>query len=166
MKRITVIGIVVLVVGIVLVIGGAVGALGSLTINTSFTQPHPGEYVSSEIMLNTTSNLVVSSPAASGGIVTAQNLNLVNSTNISSYTIPYSASGAGSNIYKSLSGDYYYVAFASAQPDTKIVATPQGSSVAAFGALALLGIVLAIAGIVITVVGVRQKQRPQIEGPT
>jgi hypothetical protein len=165
-KRTVTIGVIVLVVGIVMLVGGAIGALGSITINTTFTQPHPGEYVSSEIMLNTTSSLVVSSPAASGGIVQAQDLNSVNATNVNAYAVPYNASGAGSDVYRSLSGDYYYVAFAPAQPDTRIVATPQGSLVLAFGALALLGIVLAIVGIVIAVVGVLRKGPPAVAGQT
>ena len=164
MKRKVLIGMVGIVLGIVLLVGGAIGALGSLTIKTSFTQPHPGEYLSGEIILNTTSTLVVSSPAASGGVVPAQDLSLVNSTNVNIYAVSYSASGAGSFIYKSLSGDYYYVAFSPTQPDTKIAATPQGSSVAAFGALALLGIVLVIAGIVVAVFGLRQKHGPQFAG--
>ena len=159
MKRTVVAGIVVLVIGIASVIGGAYGALGSITINTTFTQVHPGEYVSAEIVLNTTSSVVVSSPAATGGLVQAKDLNSVNSTDLTAYAVTYSASGAGSDVYRSLSGDYYYVAFGSAQPSTKIVATPEGSAVAAFGVLVLLGIVMAIAGIVIAVVGLRRKGR-------
>lgn len=165
-KRTAAIGLVVLVVGVILAVGGALSALGSITINTTFTQAYPGEYVSAEIVLNTTSNLVVSSPAPSGGIVEAQNLHLVNSTNISTYTVPYNASGAGSDVYRSLSGDYYYVAFTSAQPATRIVATPRGSSALAFASLVLLGVVLAIAGIVLAVVGVLRKGPPASAGQT
>jgi cytochrome c biogenesis factor len=164
MKRRVTIGVVILVVGIVLVSAGAIGEISSLTVYKSFTQPHPGEYVSTEIMLNTTSYLAVKSPATSGGIVPAQDLNLVNSTNINTYAVPTSTSGAGSDIYESLSGDYYYVAFSSAQPNTTIVSTPP--YVVAFLPLILLGIVLAIAGIVIAVVGRREKQRPKDAGQT
>ncbi len=163
-KRTVTIGVVVLVIGVVVAVGGAIGALGSLTVNTAFTQPHPGEYVSAEIVLNTTSNLVVSSSAATGGIIQAQDLDSVNSTNLNTYAVAYNTSGGGSDVYRSLSGDYYYVAFASAQPDTRIVATPQGSSLVAYGGLALLGIIMAIAGIVIAVVGVRRKAPPTVTG--
>jgi hypothetical protein len=163
-KRMVTVGVVILVIGIALVAGGAIGALGSISIKTTFTQPHPGEYVSAEIVLNTTSNLAVASPAALGGIVSAQNLINVNSTNISAYAVPYSASAAGTEVYKSLSGDYYYVAFASSQPDTKIVATPLGSRILLFGALALLGVVLVIVGIIIAVVGAVKKTRPPMAG--
>jgi uncharacterized membrane protein YidH (DUF202 family) len=163
-KRTVMIGVVILLIGIALIIGGAIGALGSITISTTFTQPHPGEYLSAEIVLNTTSNLAVASPVASGGIVSAQNLTLVTSTNINTYAVPYSASAAGTDVYKSLSGDYYYVAFGSAQPDTKIVATPQGSRVLLFAALILLGVVLAIVGVVVAVVGAVRKTRPHMAG--
>jgi uncharacterized membrane protein len=162
MKRTVTVGIVVLVVGIVLVVGGAVGDLSSLTINKGFTQPHSGEYVSAEIKLNTTSYLVVKSPAASGGVVPAQDLNLVNSTNINTYAVPISTSGAGSDIYESITGDYYYVAFSSAQPNATIVAAPPYA--AALGTLIVVGIVLVIAGIVVAVVGRRQKRGPQDSG--
>lgn len=165
-KRTVMIGVIILVVGIALFIGGAFGALSSITISTTFSQPQPGEFVSAEIVLNTTSNLVVSSPASSGGIIQAQELNSVNSTNINTYAVSYSASAAGSDVYKALSGDYYYVAFASAQPNTKIVATTNGSLTLAFALLVLLGIVLAIAGIVIAVVGAIQKGRPTVAGQT
>jgi hypothetical protein len=165
-KRTVTIGLVVLVIGVASLIGGAIGALGSLSINNAFTQPHPGEFVSSEIKLNTTSELVVSSPAAVGGIIPAQDLNLVNSTSISTQAIPISSTGAGSDIYKSISGNYYYVAFSSTQPSTTIVATAVGSSVIAYGSLVLLGLVLVVVGIVIAVIGVRQKARLPVQGQT
>ena len=163
-KRTVVIGIILLVVGVALFGGGALGALGSITINRSFTQPHPGEYVSAEIVLNGTSGLVVSSPAAVGGIIYAQDLNLVNSTNFGSYVIPYNSTGVGSDIYKSLSGSFYYVAFSSTQPSTVIVATPLRGSLIGFGLLILLGIVFALAGIIVVVIGVFQKGRPPVQG--
>ncbi len=163
--RTVVIGLVVLVVGIALLIGGALGALGSITISSTFTQPHPGEFVSAEIVLNTTSSLAVSSPAATGGLVHASDLGLVNSTNIGTLAIPVDTTGAGSDIYRSLSGDFYYVAFASSTPGTTIVATAVNSSALGFGSLVLLGLVLIIAGIVVAVVGVFQKKKLPVPAP-
>ncbi len=161
-RRTVGIGLVVFVIGIALVIGGALGALGSVNINRTFTQPQPGEYVSAEIMLNTTSDLVVSSPASVGGIIYAQDLNQVNSTDVSAYAIPYNSTGAGSAIYKSLSGDFYYVAFSSAQPGSTIVATPLRSAARGYGALVLLGIVCVIVGIVVAAVGAFRKSKAPV----
>ncbi len=159
-SRTVVVGVIVLVVGIGLLIGGAIGALGSITINTTFTEPHPGEYLSAEMVLNTTSGLVVTAPAAVGGIIPASEVNSVNSSNLSTYAIPYNSTAAGSYVYRSISGDYYYVAFASTPPGTRIVATALHSSAARFGTLVLLGLVCAVAGIIVAVVGAIQKKRP------
>lgn len=162
-RRTVVIGLAVLVIGVAMFIGGAIGALGSININRTFTQPQPGEYVSAEIMLNTTSDLAVSSPASVGGIIYAQDLNQVNSTNVNSYAIPYNSTGAGSDIYRSLSGDFYYVAFSSTQPGTAIVATPLGSGIRGYGALVLLGIVLIIVGIAVAAVGAIRKSKAPVQ---
>jgi len=159
--RRVVIGVVVLVIGLSLLAVGAFGALSNLTISKSFSEPHPGEYVSAEIVLNTTSALVITSPATNGGVIHAQNLDLVNSTNIGTYAIPINASGAGSNTYTRLTGDYYYVVFASTPPSTTIVATPLNSGIIRYGALVLLGFICIIAGVIVAVVGAIQKPPAQ-----
>jgi hypothetical protein len=161
--RTVVVGLIVLVIGIALFIGGALGALSSVTINRTFTQPHPGEYVSAEIVLNTSSGLAISSPVSLGGVIHAQDLNQVNSTNINSYAIPYDSTGVGSDIYKSLSGDFYYVAFSTAQPGTTIVATPLISSAIGYASLVLVGIICGIAGFVVAIVGVFQKRKAPVQ---
>jgi hypothetical protein len=163
-KRIVKVGVVVIVVGVVLVGIGRLGALNTITFNMNFTQPHLGEYVSAEITLNSASDLIVSSPATVGGIVHAQDLNLVNSTDVSAYAIPHNATAAGSDLYPSLSGDFYYVAFSSTQPITSIVG-PQanvGSLAYAYGELALVGGVCTIAGIIVAALGLRQKNRTEV----
>jgi hypothetical protein len=113
-------GIIVLVVGVALIATAVVGAIRPPTVISTFSQPHPGEYVSAELLLNASSAVVVASPATNGGIVPAQDIGAVNSTSISSYDVPYNSTASGAQIYKALSGDYYYVAFSSAQPSTHI----------------------------------------------
>lgn len=157
--RTVVIGVVILAIGGAMFIGGAAGALGSITLNRTFTQPHPGEYVSAEVLLSSTSGIVVASPASIGGLIAAQDLSLVNSTNIGTYSIPPSSTAAGSDIYKSLAGDYYYVAFSSTQPGTTVVATPARGSIASYGLLVIGGIVVVVAGVVVVIVGALQKSR-------
>jgi len=159
-----IIGVIVLIVGAALFIGGLIGVLSSITLSTTFTQPQPGEYVSAEILLNSSSGLVVTSPATVGGIVPAADLSLVNPSNINTYVIPYNSTAGGSYVYRSISGDYYYVAFSSTQPNSKIVATPLNSSLVRYGVVVLVGIVCAIAGIVIAVIGAFQNRRPRVQG--
>ena len=153
---------VVLVIGIAILAVGAFEALSSLTISKSFTEPHPGEYVSAEIVLNTTSALVISSPAANGGVIPAQDLKLVNSTNFGSYVIPFNSSGAGSDTYTRLTGDYYYVVFASTPPGATIVATSLSSGIVRYGALALLGFLVVIVGVILVIVGAIQKSPTRV----
>jgi hypothetical protein len=54
--------------------------LRGLTVTTTFSEPQSGEYVSTELVLNATSGMAVTSAAANGGVIPAQDLNLVNST--------------------------------------------------------------------------------------
>jgi hypothetical protein len=157
-----VIGIVILAVGIALIAAGAFGALQSTTIITTFNEIHSDQYVSSELVLNSTSAVVVSSAAATGGLIYAQDLDLVNSTNISQYAIPYNSSVVSDTLtYKSLTGNYYYVAFSTSVPSTKIVATAIHSGASRFGALIIGGFVFVIAGIVVAVIGALRKRKPK-----
>ena len=159
-KSIAVIGVVVLIIGVVLIAVGVVGVLRGLTIVTTFSEPQSGEYVSTELVLNVTSGMAITSAASNGGLIPAQDLNLVNSSNIGQYaTTPHSNVG-GTVTYTNLSsGDYYYVAFASSQPSSKIVATPLHGGTVASSPLVLGGFVVVIIGIAVVVVGARMKRR-------
>jgi len=160
MNRPTVIiGVVVLMIGVVLIAVGAVGVLRGLTVVTTFNEPHNSEYVSSELVINKTSDAAVTSAAANGGLILAQDLNLVNSTNIGQYALTPHSNAAGTVTYTNLLGDYYYVAFASYQPSSKVVVTPVNGGTLGSNPLVLVGFVLFIAGIVVIVLGVRRKSR-------
>ena len=150
------IGLVVLVVGIALAAIGGYNLKNSSTTITSFTQPTAGEYVSAELVLNN-SVVVVRSPAAIGGMVPAQEVGEVSSTNIGSYAVSYNSTAASSDTYIGLRGDFNYVAFSSAQPATKIVVTGTLLGTITSGLLVLSGIVCAIAGIIVTILGAVRK---------
>lgn len=158
-KPTVVIGVVVLIIGVVLIAVGAVGVLKGLTIVTTFSEPHSGEFVSAELNLNTTSGIAVTSAAANGGLIQAQDLNLVNSTNIGQYALTPHSSIGGTLTYSDLNGSYYYVAFASSQPSSKVVATPLHGGTLASSPLVLTGFIVVIIGIVVIVLGVRRKSR-------
>jgi hypothetical protein len=161
-KPIVIIGVVVLIVGVVLIAVGAVGVLRGLTVVTTFSQPQSGEHVSTELMLNTTSGIAVTSAAANGGLIPAQDLNLVNSTNFGQYALTPHSNVAGTLTYTNLTGDYY-VAFASSQPSSKIVATPLHGGTMASSPLVLGGFAVIIAGIVVAVIGVRMNRKSKRE---
>ncbi|MGD0319091.1 MAG: hypothetical protein ABSB56_05310 [Nitrososphaerales archaeon] len=150
------IGLIILVVGIALAAVGGYNLKNSTTSITSFTQPTAGEYVSAELVLND-SVVVVRSPASVGGMVPAQDISEVNSTDIGSYAVPYNSTAASSKTYIGLRGDFNYVVFSSVQPTTKIVVTGTLLGTVSSGLLVLAGIVCVIAGIIVTIVGALRK---------
>lgn len=157
------IGAVVLILGVVLFAVGVVGVLRGLTVVTSFSEPQSGEYVSTELALNVTSGVAITSAAATGGLIPALDLNLVNSANIDQYALTPHSNVAGTVTYTNLMGDYYYVVFASSQPSSKIVATPLNGGTLGSSPLILGGLVGFVAGIVVIVIGVRRKSGPRME---
>jgi hypothetical protein len=158
-RPIVVIGGVVLIIGVVLIAVGAVGVLRGLTVVTTFSEPQSGEYVSTELVLNSTSGVAVTSSAANGGLIPAQDLNLVNSTNVGQYALTPHSSVAGTVTYTNLTGDYYYVAFASSQPSSKVVATPLHGGTLGSSPLVLGGFLVVIISVVVIALGVRKKSR-------
>lgn len=154
--RTLVIGLIVLVVGVGLAVVGGANLRNSTTTITTFTQPNLGEYVSSNLVLNN-SIVVVRSPASVGGIVPAQDVNVVNSSNIGSYALRYNSSAASSDTYIGLKGDFNYIAFSSSQPASKIVITGSLSRTVGSGLLIVVGGICAIAGIIVTIIGAVRK---------
>ena len=160
--RMVTIGVVLLIIGIGLFVSGVIGLRGSTSTIKVFNQPSPGEYVSSEILLNASSSIIVRSPPSVGGLIPAQDLTLVNSNNISSYAISSSTSVRGTEAYTSITGNYYYVIFSSTQPNTRLAIT-SGSfgTTAALALLTLAGIVFIIIGIILAILGAFRKPQNQ-----
>lgn len=155
-------GVVILIIGVVLIAVGAVGVLRGLTVVTTYSEPHSGEYVSTELVLNVTSGAAVTSAVANGGLIPSQDLKLVNSTNVGQYALAPHSNVAGTATYTNLLGDYYYVAFASSQPSSKVVATPLHGGTLGSSPLVLGGFAAIVLGIVVTVLGVRMKSRSRM----
>ena len=150
------IGLIVLVVGIALAVVGGYSLRNSTTTIATFTQPTAGEYVSAELVLND-SVVVVRYPESVGGMIPAQDVSAVNSTDVGSYAVPYNSTAASSETYIGLRGDFNYVVFSSVQPTTKIVVTGTLLGTISSGLLVLVGIVCVIAGIIVTIVGAVRK---------
>jgi sorbitol-specific phosphotransferase system component IIC len=152
-------GIIVLVLGLVMIGAGVSGLRGTTSTINTFSQQHPGEYVSSEIILNSSSAVVVRSPASVGGLIPAGNLSSVNSANIASYALSTKSTGGGSATYTSLTGDYYYVVFSSSPPSSSIIIAGNLRQTIVSGVLALLGFLFVIVGIILSLVGWRRGRR-------
>jgi hypothetical protein len=161
-----IIGVVILFLGIALFIAGTFTALGSTTIISTFNQSQTGEYVSTELVVNSTSTVVITSPASNGGLIPAQDLASVNSSNLGSYAVAPKSTAGGTEAYTNIGGNYYYVVFSSTQPSSRIaISGGRLSSTIGAGLLVLGGIVLFIAGIIVAILGVVLKKRPPITPP-
>jgi len=161
-KRTVVIGLIILVIGIAFVAGGVVGLKGTTSTISTFTQPQTGEYVSSEVVLNSTAVVVVRPSSSTGGLVPAQALSDVNSTGLATYALAASSTAGGSATYVGVQGDYYYVIFTSSQPATKIVITGDVAKTVESGILVLLGGILFLAGLIVTIIGaIRKSNKPK-----
>ena len=161
-KRTVIIGLIILVIGIAFVAGGVVGLKGTTSTISTFTQPQTGEYVSSEVVLNSTADVVVRPPSSTGGLVPAQALSDVNSTSLATYALPANSTVGGSATYVGVQGDYYYVIFTSSQPATKIVITGDLAKTVESGVLVLLGGILFLAGLIVTIIGaIRKSNKPK-----
>ncbi|MDA4123283.1 MAG: hypothetical protein OK456_08910 [Thaumarchaeota archaeon] len=162
-KRTVIIGLILLVIGIAFVAGGVAGLRGTTSAISTFTQPKTGEYVSSEVVLNSTSTLVVRSPSSTGGLVPAQSLSEVNQTSLATYALAANSTRGGSASYVGLKGgDYYYVIFTSSQPTTTIIVTGDLARTIGSGILALIGGVLFLAGLIVTIIGaIRKSDKPK-----
>lgn len=150
------IGLIILVVGVALAAVGGYSLRNASTTETTFTQSATGEYVSANFVLND-SVVVVRSPPAVGGMVPSDDVAAVNSNDIGSYAVSPNSTSASSETYLGLRGDFNYVVFSSAQPTTKIVVTGTLLGTITLGLLVVVGIVLAIAGIVVIIVGAVRK---------
>lgn len=161
-KKTVVIGLIILVVGIACVAGGIAGVRGTTSTISTFFQHPTGEYISSEVVLNSTAVVVVRPASSTGGLVPAEQLSAVNSTNLATYALPVSSTAAGSATYVGVQGDYYYVIFTPSQPSTRIVITGDVARTAVSGILVLLGGILFLAGLIVALVGaIRKSDKPK-----
>lgn len=162
-----IIGVVILFLGILLFAVGTFTAIGSTTIISTFSQPQTGEYVSTELVINSTSTVVVSSTTSNGGLIPAQDLALVNSSSsLGSYEMTPKSTAGGVEAYTNLVGNYYYVVFSSTQPTSRIVISGGLlSRTIGAGLLVLGGIVLFLAGIIVAILGVVLKKSTPARPP-
>jgi hypothetical protein len=78
--------------------------------------------------------------------------------------VPSKSSASGADTYIGLKGGLCYVVLSSSRPTTKIVVAGTLATAAVAGLLALLGLVLVVAGIIVAVVGIRRRDRQKRVG--
>lgn len=164
-RGIALIGVVLIVVGVVLI--GITFATGLSLPKSSRTvnQVYSGEWDSGEINITSTTSIAVATTATGTyGLIKATDLSTVNPTNLASLSLqPHSTVTVSSDhtlTYKNLSGQYYFVVFSSKSPTIVVEYVSHNSLGATGGKLLLPGGALILSGIIVGIVGVVLKRKP------
>ncbi|MGC8562908.1 MAG: hypothetical protein ACP5UZ_05395 [Thermoplasmata archaeon] len=166
-RNILIIGLILLVVGIAMAGISAVEAShsASSSISGASTTMYPGpngEYHSQ--LLNVSSGeevIVVANQHAY--VIPSEDLTTVTNANVAGYAIVSSTSAGNTSTYSNIPGSYYIVTFGTSTPsvDYAVVSGGLGNLIVT-GLLVLIGVFLAIAGIIVTVIGavLKPKNKP------
>ena len=166
-KNILIIGLILLVVGIVMAGASAVeaahSASGSISgASTTMFSDSNGGYHSQ--LLNVSSGeevIVVANQKAY--LIPSEDLGTATQTTVAGYAVVPSSSAGNTSTYSNIPGSYYIVTFGSSAPSVDYAVVSGGlSHLILTGLLVLIGVFLAIAGIIIAIIGavLKPKNRP------
>lgn len=159
-----------LIIGLVLLIVGAVlltvsfYETGALTNKSStMTQVSSGKWESNPINMTTSGLLTVTTSSTSFGLVPAADVSIVTSSNLNSYALKANSStSVGSHsayVFEKLSGEYYIVAFSTTSPSVTTLYLSSYSDAAIFGISLLGGGAMAVIGLVLAILGAVMKNK-------
>ncbi len=167
-KRIVIIGLVILILGGAMLFGGIYINEGvvsrdshtSISLYNSTTH----EYISSNITIKPGYEVMVGGrPGSNAGLVNIKNLGSVNSTNINSSAVGLSEQISSEKIYVNLpSGTYVYVMFNSSKPSITYEYAAL-STIETGGIMVIAGIIASIAGLVVMIVGAIKKPKKPLK---
>ena len=162
-KNLLLMGVLILVAGMV-VAGIAVLEISSESSDagTSMYLGSNGQYYSNELTGYSNGEIDVSSNV-SFYLIPSQELNSVTLSNVQTYAESPTYSAGNASVYTGLGGTYYVVTFGSSAPRIAYASIPYNfGQVELFGVLVAAGVIVAIAGFVIAILGVvlRSKNKP------
>ena len=170
-KGVLVVGIVLLVVGVAMV-GGSLfetdHALSGLLnpsrgMGDTMNSNRNGEFYST-VLNATPGNYIMVTSGAPHYLIPSDDLSVVNSSNVGAYAVSAYQTSGNNTLYTSLNGSYYVVVFGPAPPIVgyDVIASITGLvwSVAVLG----LGVIFAIAGLIVAVIGaiLKPKRLPRV----
>jgi hypothetical protein len=158
LKKIALIGLVILLLGVVLFAAGTYEAKAELHTLSTYAPYGSGEFISPEINLTQSAAVTISHPPANLGLVTAANLSSVTSANFATETIAPAATSGGNLVYTVSAGSYYVVYFGSTAPTTQ-VSYLYLASAEIWGLAVLAGLAMLIAGGITALVGAIKKPK-------
>ncbi len=160
-KRIALVGLVILIVGIVLLAVG-VSEVASNTFHSKvYTQYSAGKYVSSELNFKQNATVVITKFQTTMGLVRSADMPSVTNSTLGSIRITPLTTTLGSEVFQVPSGSYYVVYFGNATP-ASIYTYVYTSAATTYGLMTSGGLLLAIAGGIVGIVGVVLKSKQPV----
>ncbi len=157
-KKLLLIGIIILVVGVVF---AAVDTFGAAHFTSSatltLTKDSQGIFASKGIKVASGNIFTIESKSSSTYLVSFSDLSNVNSSNIAKYEVhPLTKTVSDSItafVYDNISGTFAVVSLSSSVSTVTTALITNSGGVVAMALLLILGIVLAIAGVIVTILG-------------
>jgi hypothetical protein len=160
----------IMLTGLILLIIGAGMAIisyhevyqGTITAS-SFTNPSGSEWISNSLNVTNDSTISVIGNGSDFYLVKTSDLSDINQTNVQSLAIKPSANlsiaGRTDKEYFNLTGPYSVVYFGAKDPAILYEVIPSSGNVVSYGLLLISGGVLALAGIIVIIVGAILKRK-------
>jgi uncharacterized membrane protein YgdD (TMEM256/DUF423 family) len=157
-KKMLITGIIILLVGIVIYSGSAISTAHETNTSNTWVAYKNGEYISSPLNFTGQNVLTYSYSGSGSGVISASNLNTVNSTNLGALSISPTSTVSSEKVYDLNTGTYYIVIFSNSSPSVNYIYLKL-SNILVTGILTLIGGILFIAGIIITIIGAILKKK-------
>ncbi|MEM3237669.1 MAG: hypothetical protein QW258_02480 [Thermoplasmata archaeon] len=157
-KKMLIIGIVILIVGIVMFSASAYSTGHDTSRSNTWVEYKNGEYISSPLNFSGQNILTYSYTGSGIAVVTDSVLPTVNSTNLPQVSISPTTSVGSEKVYDLGTGTYYIVSFSNSSPALSYTYL-KVSNVLITGVLTVIGLILFIAGVIITIIGAVMKKK-------
>ena len=151
-KKMLIIGIIMLLIGVVIYGVAAYSTANQLTTSNSWLEYKNGEYISEPLNSSGGYLLTYSYSGSHAGVIVSNNLTKVNISNIGSFSLATLTNVNSEKAYNLNTGSYYIVIFSNSAPSITYTFVKL-STVLVTGIFTLVGITLAIAGIIVTILG-------------
>ena len=166
-KKILIIGLILLVVGIVMAGASAVeaahSASGSISgASTAMFPDSNGGYHSQALNVSSGEEVIVVANQQAY-LIPSEDLGTATQETVTGYAVAPSSSAGNTSTYSNIPGSYYIVTFGSSPPSVDYAVVSGGlGHLILIGLLVLVGVFLAIAGIIIAIIGavLKPKNKP------
>lgn len=152
-RKIALIGLVIFIAGIAILATG-VGVIAASTHHSNvYTTYSAGKYIGAELNFRENTTLTISNAPSGMGLVRSADMPSVTSGSLNSVEIKPLTNAAGALVYQVPAGSYYVVYFGSSSPGAVYTYLYTGT-VFSYGLLTGGGILLAITGAIVGIIGV------------